>query len=257
MSKSSAAYDTYDYPSYWKSRNYEHESEVFALKSLLSSIGELGELADVGAGFGRLLPYYKKRSKRIVLADPSTTLLTLAKDKYKKARNKLTFVHSTVEDLTNRVTSESLDTVVFIRVMHHLDNPQKAIKSISKILKNNGFVVLEFANKIHVKASLKRICQGDIWFRDDKTPTDRRCAKNQNLETICFYNYHPDTIFRALSKNHFKVREVRSVSNIRSELLKKILPLKLLIAAEKLLQRPLSRVYFGPSIFILAQKQSP
>jgi hypothetical protein len=41
-----------------------------------------------------------------------------------------------------------------------------------------------------------------------------------------------------------------SVSNLRSETLKKVLPTGLMLAAEKATQRRLARSDFGPSIFL-------
>jgi hypothetical protein len=47
-----AAYDTFDYPSYWIGRDYEHKAEVFALSRLIERIKKLRSILEIGAGFG-------------------------------------------------------------------------------------------------------------------------------------------------------------------------------------------------------------
>jgi len=71
-----AAYDSYDYPSYWKGRDYEHKSEFLAIRKLISKISEMGRVVEIGAGFGRLLPSYYFRAKKVYLTDPSGKLIS-------------------------------------------------------------------------------------------------------------------------------------------------------------------------------------
>ncbi len=254
MKKRNAHYDTYDYPAYWKGRDYEHESEVIALQSFLQSVKKLGTIADVGGGFGRLIPYYLPKAQKIILAEPSNALIDVAKQTFKKNKS-VGFVQTTVEDLPHNIKENSLDAVSMVRVMHHLSDPEASIKTLAKMLKKDGLLILEFANKIHGKALVQNVCRGDFFFSLDKTPTDRRCVENKTDETISFYNYHPDTIFNALKSANLKVKHIRSVSNIRNHFFKKHVPFKVLLEMESALQVPLAKIYFGPSIFILAQKQ--
>ena len=74
-----AYYDSYNYSSYWHGRDYEHESEVLAIKSYLAKIPKIEKVLDIGCGYGRLAPVYVYRAKKIVLADPSRKLLSEAK----------------------------------------------------------------------------------------------------------------------------------------------------------------------------------
>ena len=47
-----AAYDNYDYPAYWKGREYEHSSEFLAIKEMLLKIPRISRSIEIGAGFG-------------------------------------------------------------------------------------------------------------------------------------------------------------------------------------------------------------
>lgn len=250
-----AHYDTYDYPSYWKGRDYEHESEVLALKKLLNSFENLDSIADIGAGYGRLTPYYEHIAQKVYLVEPSRSLLEVAKDNFNKRKNSINLINSTIEMVDQNFPKESLDMVLMVRVMHHLKDPRSSIKTISSLLKQHGYLVLEFANKIHGKAIFKSICSGDFTFPIDITPTDRRCIENKKAKAIPFYNYHPDLIFEALEEANFDIVKKLSVSNVRNESLKRHIPFKTLLQLENMLQNSLSSIYFGPSIFVLAQKR--
>lgn len=246
-----AAYDLYDYPSYWEGREYEHASEVISLKHFLNRIKEIGNIVEVGAGFARLTNTYLHRAKKIILVDPSSRLLALAKKNYPD--KKVNTLKSVVENLPKKIKGRSADLVILIRVLHHIKDLDSAFSAINKILKKNGYFILEFANKCHGKAAFSEFLKGNLTFLHDIFPKEVGHKKTNGK--LPFLNYHPDVIKEKLSNHGFKVIEVRSVSNIRSPFVKRIIPVELILPVEKILQEPLSRFNFGPSIFILAQKR--
>jgi ubiquinone/menaquinone biosynthesis C-methylase UbiE len=249
-----AAYDNYDYPSYWESRDYEHKSEIIALKSFLQKIPQVERLVDIGAGYGRLTPTYINRAKNIVLIDPSARLLKMARKSF--ARNKhVKFLHSKLENIQGKIKKESSDLIVMVRVIHHIEDLDLAFKTIDRILKKDGFLILEFANKSHFKASFKELLKGNITFHFDIFPKDIRSKKSVLKGAIPFINYHPEIITQKLKEKNFKIIEIRSVSNLRSSYLKNILPIDTILSLEKKLQTLLAPFNFGPSIFILAKKE--
>ncbi len=248
-----AAYDTYDYPSYWEGRKYEHASEVYAIKSFLARIKKIATTLEIGAGYGRLFTAYAFRSKKIILSDPSSKLLSIARENFKNRKNVI-YLQSKIENLNKKIRSNSVDLVVMVRVMHHLENPPEAFKVVNKVLKKNGYFIFEFANKQHFKAQISEFFKGNFTFPLDIFPKEVK-GKRRKENTLPFLNYHPDIIKTNLVKSGFRVVEKRSVSNIRNEFLKKHLSTDTLVAISKLLQIPLSYVNFGPSVFILAQKK--
>ncbi len=250
-----AAYDSYDYPSYWKGRDYEHASEFLAIKSLLLKIPKVERSIEIGAGFGRLLPSYQFRVKKIVLSDPSAKLISKARNKYKHNKN-IEFIQSTLDNVKKSKKARSFDLCLMVRVLHHIDNIDKAFDAISSLLKDRGYFILEFPNKSHLKASIKRICKGDFTYPINIFPIDIRSKKNIKNKTLPFINFHPDQVIEKLKDNGFEIIEVRSVSNIRSSFMKRFFPLSFLLDLEKLLQVPLSKFNFGPSYFVLARKRA-
>ncbi len=249
----SAAYDTYDYPSYWKGREYEHLSEVYALKSFLKEIPNATTALEIGAGHGRLVPLYLHKAKKLIVSDPSQQLLKLAKQSIKSP--KVSFVHASNEVLKNKIKPKSIDLVVHVRVLHHIEDPAECINIIKKLLMPKGYLILEFANKQHFLANIREFVHGNFTYPIDISQKDLRSKKSLRGNTLPFYNFHPDKIYQLLETNGFALLQKRSVSNIRNNLLKKIIPTSVLIFVEKILQKPLASFNFGPSIFILAQKK--
>jgi hypothetical protein len=138
--------------------------------------------------------------------------------------------------------------------MHHIEDPSEAIKIAHEYLKPGGYFILEFANKIHGKAIFQNLLNGNFTFPLDIFPLDKRSKKNIKNHTILFLNHHPDIIQKYLSDKGFKIVEKMSVSNIRSKQIKAIVSPRVLVRLERLIQKPLTRINFGPSIFVLARK---
>jgi len=248
-----AAYDTYDYPAYWHSRRYEHESEILAIKHFLQKIKRAESILEIGAGYGRLTSSYLFRGKRIILSDPSAKLLGIARKKHKS--KKVRFIQSKLENLPKKVRASSCDMVIMVRVLHHIEDIDNTFKVINRILKDRGYFILEFPNKRHFKATFSEFIKGNFTFPLDIFPKDIRCAKNLKKNTLPFINYHPDHIARRLESSNFEIIEKLSVSNLRSPLFKRVMPIEFLLFLDQFLYRLFSFFNFGPSIFILARKK--
>lgn len=249
-----AAYDKYDYTSYWKGREYEHDSEVIAIRSFLDRIPEIGRVLELGGGFGRHVPNYIYRAKKAVLTDPSAKNLSIARKNLSNYKN-LDIKQIKLENAPDKFKKASFDLVIMIRVMHHIDDIDEAFSIISNLIDNGGYFILEFANKIHFKALIQNLLRGDFGFIKNESAIDRRSQKMVKKGTLPFINYHPQVIEDTLQKYDFKILERRSVSNVRSPFLKKYLPESFMLYIEKILQISLGYVNFGPSIFILAKKR--
>jgi ubiquinone/menaquinone biosynthesis C-methylase UbiE len=242
---------SFDYKKYWSTREYENQSEKIALKKLLALISKKGTLIDIGGGFGRLTSEYAPLFKSCLLVEPSEKLLDEAKKLCSKYKN-LSVGKSFVEKLP--VGSESFDVALLIRVLHHLTNLSQVIKEVKRVLKPNGYLILEFANRIHFKNCLKAFIRLDFKFFTDHTPKDI----SQKLRVAPFFNYHPNQIKTLFLGNGFKIIKSLPVSNFRHPLCKRLIPLKVLLSLESFLQLLTSYFpflkYSGPSIFILAQR---
>jgi len=250
--KNKSYYDGYDYFKYWDNRDYEHESEVIAIEAFLDSLPQKPtSVADIGCGFGRLLPTYYSKKRTVTLIDPSQDLLDIAR---KENSNKnVNYICSTVNELRKQKKSQ-FDLIIMVRVLHHIDDLDDAFSVLNRLLKKNGHIILEFANKMHGKDQIKNFLKGNITYPLDIFPTDKRSSKNVKQGSISFLNHHPDIVESTLVEKGFTILQKRSVSNFRHSFFKEYISRELLLKLEKNSQVPLSHIHFGPSMFVLAKK---
>ncbi|HUS52334.1 MAG TPA: class I SAM-dependent methyltransferase [Candidatus Bathyarchaeia archaeon] len=241
-----ATYNSYNYPSYWQGREYEHQAEVIALKRLLTKIPTKNLVVDIGSGFGRLTKIYVSSFNQCYLVDPSAKLVRLAKKMLQEYKN-IYFQKGKAERLP--LPDEKFDLAISIRVAHHLPDLEKPIKEVHRILKPGGFLILEFANKIHGKSVIRAALSRKLNFFTSHLPEER--SKNKKMP---FFNYHPNHVKSLLLANQFALLKILSVSNFRNPIFKRLIPRKALLLLETLFQPLLAPLSFGPSIFILAQK---
>ncbi len=237
----------HNYLKYWDGRDYEHASEEIAITRLLKG-RHFRHAADIGGGYGRLCILLKNYADKVTLAEPSSQQLGIAKDflkEYPEIDRKLT----QADNLDFK--KGEIDLITVIRVMHHLPDPSVEFKEISRVLSDDGYLILEVANYAHARNRLKYIAKGQ---KLPAEPVDIRSSENKNDSEIAFVNHNPKTVIRQLSHAGLKVESVLSVSNLRSQKVKKVVPQSVMLSVERLLQRPLSRTYFGPSIFFLVKK---
>lgn len=237
----------YNYKNYWRAREYEDKAERIALSKFFKLIPKKEALADIGCGFGRLTPFYASLFKRCVLVDPSKRLLREARRLSLKYKN-LNFRRCFAQNLP--FTDKSFDVVLFIRTFHHLEEPNEVIVEFNRILKPGGFLILEFANKIHIKSVIKAFLGRKLSYLSSHVPEDI-----SHEEGVPFFNYHPTHVKSLLLANGFKVVKSFSVSNFRNPIFKRFIPLPFLLFLESIFQLPACYFCFGPSIFILAQKK--
>lgn len=237
----------YNYLRYWDHRAYEHASEEMAIKRLLKG-KHFKTAADIGGGYGRLCIFLENYADKVTLAEPSKQQLNIAKDFLKDHPN-IDQVLTQADDL--QLKDKSQDLITVIRVMHHLPDPAAEFKEIRRVLSDDGLLVLEIANNAHGRNRLKYALKGR---RVPTQPVDIRSQQNRNDNEPAFVNHHPKTVIKQLAHAGLKVERVLSVSNLRSPGLKKVLPKRVMLAAESVLQPALARTYFGPSVFLLVKK---
>lgn len=237
----------YNYLHYWRERDYEHAAEELAIKRLLKN-KRFKTAVDIGGGYGRLCVLLKNYADKVTLAEPSKKQLDIAEEFLKKYP-KIDKVKTQADKL--KFKDKSYELMTMIRVMHHLPDPSKEFSELHRVLTDDGYLILEVANYAHGRNRLKHALKGKKLPVD---PVDIRSKENQNENEPAFVNHNPKTVIKQLAHAGLKVEKTLSVSNLRSPKLKKLLPNAAMMAAEKAMQKPLSRTYFGPSIFFLVKK---
>lgn len=237
----------HNYLNYWKGRDYENAAEEIAIKRLLKG-KRFKSAADIGGGYGRLCVLLSDYSDKVTLVEPSQQQLDIADD-FLKEHKSIDKKLMQADDL--KFKDKSLDLITMIRVMHHLPDPVNEFKEIHRVLSDDGWFILEVANLAHARNRIKYALKGK---RIPKQPVDIRSETNKSEDVIPFVNHNPKTVIAQLEDAGFKVKDVLSVSNLRSPGLKKVIPMVFMLSVENILQPSLARTYFGPSVFFLIKK---
>jgi len=222
-------------------REYEDAVERVALQRLLPPAGR--RLIDIGAGFGRLADLYRGYDQ-VILLDYSRSLLREARERLGDGR----FVYVAANLYRLPLADASVDTVVTVRVLHHVQDLGVAFHQFARVLRPGGIYTLEFANKRHLKAILR------YWAgRQAESPFTIRPYEFAKLN----FDFHPDYVFHHLRSAGFVIEERRAVSSFRVSTLKRYFSPRLLAFADALLQRPTAPLALAPSIFLRARVEKP
>jgi SAM-dependent methyltransferase len=236
---------TFNYLEYWTERNYEHASEELAINNLLKD-KHFKKAVDIGGGYGRLSVLLENFADKVVLAEPSQQQLDIAElflkdypniDRELMQADKLSFKNG------------EIDLITMIRVMHHLPDPTAEFNEISRVLSSEGYAIIEVANYTHARNRIRHM------LKHQKMPLEPVNIRTNNRQgEIAFVNHNPHTVIKQLAHAGLTVDRILSVSNLRSPALKKVVPKRIMLAVEGILQPTLASSFFGPSVFFLVRK---
>jgi ubiquinone/menaquinone biosynthesis C-methylase UbiE/predicted RNA-binding Zn-ribbon protein involved in translation (DUF1610 family) len=231
-------YEGSDYQtSFWDQggRQYEDRAEALALKRLLPARGRL--LLELGAGAGRNTPRYTGYD-RIVLLDYSRTQLQQARARLGDS-SRYVFVAADVYKLP--FIYNLFDGATMIRTLHHMADAPKALKQIRNVLTPGATFILEFANKLNLKAILRYWLGKQSWSPFSLEPVE--------FATLNF-DFHPQAIRQWLAELDFSVEKTLTVSHFRMGLLKRLFPAGFLAALDGLFQPTGALFQVTPSVFV-------
>jgi len=216
-------------------REYEDAVERFALKRLLPPQGK--RIAEIGAGFGRLADLYLGYDQ-IVLFDYSRTMLA---DAVRKWGHDPRFVFVAGNLYQMPLAPGTLDTLVMVRVMHHLADVPAALAQLQPLLHQRSTAVLEYANKRNLKAVLRWLTRRQRWSPFDPEP----------LEFVAMnFDFHPGWMAAKMKNAGLRVDERLGASHFRLPALKNNLPARLLARLDSRLFHIGGKFPLAPSIFV-------
>jgi SAM-dependent methyltransferase len=236
----------YDYTTYFDERAYENAAEQLAIKRLLDG-RRFARAADIGGGYGRLCLLLRTFADHVTLAEPSRTQLDAAATLL--ADTDIVQLQTQADALD--FGDGELDLVTMVRVMHHLPEPSAEFAEIARVLAPGGTAIIEVANYGHFKNRRAAKKQGRALPAE---PVSIRTAPADEPDAIAFVNHNVDTVVAQLGAAGLQLHQKLSVSNLRSQRLKKLLPTGAMLAIEKRLQGPLAKRDFGPSMFLELRK---
>ncbi|MCZ2127575.1 MAG: methyltransferase domain-containing protein [Anaerolineales bacterium] len=218
-------------------RAYEDQAEAIALKRLLPKSGKL--MLEVGAGAGRNTPRYAG-FERVVVMDYSTTQLAQAQERLGRS-DQYIYVAADVYRLPFR--DGLFDGATMIRVLHHMADAPNALAQIRRTLQPGATFILEFANKLNLKAILRYGLGRQTWSPFDLAPVEF---------VELNFDFHPKAIRQWLNELGFTLERTLTVSHFRLGWLKRLVPARWLAAADGLLQPTGALFQLTPSVFVQA-----
>jgi len=237
------SYEGSDYQtSFWDQggRQYEDRTEAIALKRLLPAGGKL--MLELGAGAGRNTPRYAGY-ERIVVLDYSRTQLEQAQQRLGLS-DKYIYVAADVYRLP--FVDGLFDGATMIRVLHHMADAPKALTQVRDVMGPNGVFILEFANKLNLKAMLR------YWLGLQKwSPFTLEPVEFVELN----FDFHPKAVRQWLTELGFRIERTLTLSHFRMGLLKRLVPTGILVFFDSLFQWTGAWWQWTPSVFVRAVRQ--
>ena len=237
-------YEGSDYQkSFWDlgGRAYEDAVEALALRRLLPAGGDF--MLELGAGAGRNTRRYL-HYQRVALVDYSRTQLLQAQAHLGESDRYL-FVAADVYRLP--FVDGRFDGATMIRTLHHMAEPALALSQVYRAMAPGGVFILEFANKHNLKAILRYMLGRQAWSPFTQDPIEFAALN---------FDFHPKAIWRDLRAAGFTVEKILTVSHFRVNALKRLIPLRILVGLDGLLQ-PTGRLWqVTPSVFVRAHSDA-
>jgi len=218
-------------------REYEDAVERIALRRLMPPSGR--RLLDIGAGFGRLADMYDGYDQ-VVLLDYSYSQLRYARERLGDDR----FVYVAADIYRLPLATHAVDTTVMVRVLHHLAEVPRAFEQLARVLRPQGTLVMEHANKRHIKAILRYLARRQDW--SPFTPEPYEFAE-------LHFDFHPGWVIEQLGAYSLDVDKRLSVSLLRSQSIKRILPTARAVSIDSLLQGIMAPLTPAPSVMLRAR----
>ncbi|OGC35881.1 hypothetical protein A3K02_02630 [candidate division WS6 bacterium RIFOXYD1_FULL_33_8] len=255
-----ANYDTldYDYSTYWKKREYEHQSEQLVLKKLFKNIKNSKWFIDIGGSYGRLLPSYYDIYSNPIIVDYSLKTLQKNYEHIRKDFPRVELIAANAYFLPFK--SNTFNGGLMVRVLHHVDRPLEYFKEIYRVMSPNGIYIQEFANKAHIKAVLRALFKLDFSVFNKEPYQQPKKGNDEGAKRgayVPFLNYHTSWIQEKLKDLGFKIGRKYGCSFLRLNIFKKLFKTRTLLFFEKIFQTAFSWVNISPSIFIksIAEKE--
>ena len=119
---------------------------------------------DVGCGDGALTYRIAKKGAEVIGLDNSKEGIELAKEIFNKKKISANFILASAYNMP--VKNDSIDCAVLSDVIEHVREPEKVLKEIKRVLKNNGKVVIStpyrFGEILWDKYHVREYCPSEL-----------------------------------------------------------------------------------------------
>jgi SAM-dependent methyltransferase len=231
-------YEGSDYQTtFWDQSNraYEDAAEETALKRMLPASGKL--MLELGAGAGRNTPRYTGY-ERIVVLDYSHTQLEQAQ---KRLGSSDRYIYVAADIYRLPFVDGLFDGATMIRTLHHMADAPKALQQVERVMQPGGTFILEYASKQNLKAIARWMLFMQKW-----NPFSPEPVEFAELN----FDFQPGAVHGWLRDCGFKVERILTVSHLRANIFKKILPLSWMVKMDALFSLTGNWWQLTPSVFV-------
>jgi ubiquinone/menaquinone biosynthesis C-methylase UbiE/DNA-binding transcriptional ArsR family regulator len=123
----------------WDEVRNELFGQAFTVQSLLNMLPPGWTVADLGCGTGNAAECLAPVVKRVLAVDQSEPMLAAAKKRLSGSSN-VEFLRGELQALP--IETGSVDAAVSVLVLHHLPDPQPAIREMARILRPGGVALV-------------------------------------------------------------------------------------------------------------------
>ena len=204
--KADSWHDMYDKARTFQEHNFQIRRD-FTVNYLTSHLGQDAKILDLGCGAGPILEKLHLHNFEPFGVDYSFDMLTHAHDRISKNTQKNPcLIRSDCTKLP--FETDNFDCVVCLGVISFVENPEDAIKEISRILKPNGLLIISVRNR------LNKIYFDPIHFIKYLTkvilkPVIGKKPINDELHIGRFF--HPKDVADILKSNHFNITDIKGI----------------------------------------------
>lgn len=146
-------YNERDYRTVWQKPKAVHEDrfESAIERQLLTK--EPGWFIDIGGGYGRCYPLYKREGRKVVILDYAMNLLEIAAESFKNDSD----VYFVAANAYRMPFKDGVFTGgISIRTFHHMNEPGTFLTECARVMKTGGRLLMEYANKRNLFRIAKR-----------------------------------------------------------------------------------------------------
>ena len=131
-----------NYDEYYKTKfgKKVDEAEKKIINSLIENITP-GNILDIGCGTGHWSVFLSEKGFGVTGIDISDAMLDLAKNKYPG----MNFLKGNSQNLP--FNNNSFDAVLSVTMLEFVDNIEKAVDEMYRVLKNSGYIIVGCLNK--------------------------------------------------------------------------------------------------------------
>lgn len=178
------------YEAYHKNRKLQKEiicdsnfTYIELIKILKPYLENCHDILDIGCGVGTMDFYLASKGKKITGIEISSNAISIAK-KNAKLLNVSKNIDFIAAEFPNKILNKKYDLVIFSEVIEHLENDNKALRDIWRVLKLNGILVITTPSK---NAPLYRMGLLDKF--DKSVGHLRRYAKKELINLVIKNKY--------------------------------------------------------------------